>query len=291
MRSRRIVDEPSFEQAHLDFDIGLRRYTTTQRGRKALGATAKLNMRQDAAMSLKATNAWARIAYMKNALAAFDRYVDKFGSIEPAFFVSIAPSHLAFNFDQALPEWRRERFEIATMFAKVHSFGAFDIAYYGNVNTTDRIGTTMLSLHGHHLVWGIEEAELQELKRNYNTRRKSALPPNLAFDFIPARLKEHIIYLSKAPIREYRRDRRSIEEVARSVAGGTGRRAGPWKRDLRLKDAARMCNLLADVTIPEWVICSGDGIALARRVEERAVSSLERDQNARLTRFRTLLST
>lgn len=290
MRSRRLIDEPSFEEAHLDFDTKLRRYMTTQRGRKALSDTAKMNMREDAAMSLKATNAWARIAYMKSALAAFDRYLESRGSIEPAFFVSIAPSNLAFNFGQELPDWERDRFDISAMFARAHSFGAFDVAYYGNVNTTGQIGTTMLSMHGHHLVWGMKQERLEELKRRYNLGKRSALPPSLAFDFIPARLTEHIIYLLKAPIREYRRDRRSLEEVRWSSAGGVGRRAGPWKRDLRPKDAAKMSNLLADVTIPNWTVCTGDGIQLEEEVREDTARRLERDQAARLARFRSLLS-
>lgn len=241
-------------------------------------------------MSLKATNAWARIAHMRSALAAFDRYLKERGSIEPVFFVSIAPSHLAFNFDQEQPNWERDRFDTSTMFAKAHSFGALDVAYYGNVNTTGNIGTTMLSLHGHHLVWGMKQKELEELKGIYNSRKRSALPPSPAFDFIPARLKEHIIYLSKAPTREYRRDRRSLEEVRMSSAGGAGGRAGLWKRDLRPKDAAKMSNLLADVTIPNWIVCTGDGIQLAQEVSEDTARRLEQDQAARLARFRSLLS-
>lgn len=290
MRSRPIIDEPSFEEAHLEFDTRLRRYATTQWGRKALTQPAKLNMRQDTAMSLKATNAWARIAYMKSALAAFDRYAQIHGVIDPAFFVTIAPSHLAFNFDQPLPAWERDRFEIATMFARAHSFGSFDNAYFGNVNTIERFGRSMLSLHSHLLVWGIEEEALKELRRIYNAKTRSARPPRPAFHFIPARLTEHIIYLCKAPIKENRYDQRSLEEIKIIAKTKNGRRSGPWERDLRQKDAARMCNLLTDITIPTWTICTGDGIQLAQEVREDTIKRLERDQAARLAGFRSLLS-
>jgi hypothetical protein len=292
MRNRRITNVPNFEQAHLEFDTELRRYTTTKRGRSALSPAAKLCMREDVAMSLKATNAWSRIAYMKSAIAVFDRYAEARGAIQPVFFVTVAPSHLAFDFNRALPDVVRDRFQIATMFSKAHSFGAFDIAYHGNVNATDNVGTRMLSLHAHLLVWGVEENAMQELKRAYNSRVRSAIPPNPAFYYMsdsPIRFKEHLIYLLKAPLREYRRDQRSAEAVALATDGGPGGRAGPWKRDLRPKDAASMCNLLANVTIPGWIISSGDGVDLARRAERRAIDALERDKNNRLTRFRSLI--
>lgn len=292
MRNRRITNVPNFEQAHLDFDIELRRYTTTKRGRSALSHAAKRCMREDAAMSLKATNAWSRIAYMKSAIAAFNRYAEARGSIQPAFFVTIAPSHLAFDFSRALPDVVKDRFRIVTMFGEAHSFGAFDIAYHGNVNAADNAGAWMLSLHAHLLVWGIDESAMQELKRAYNSRVRSAMPPNPAFDYMsdnPVRFKEHLIYLLKAPLREYRRDKRSADAVALAADGGQGGRAGPWKRDLRRKDAASMCNLLANVTIPGWIISSGDGVDLARTVERKAIAALERDQNARLNRFGSLI--
>lgn len=263
MRSRRLTSLPNFEQAHHEFDLNLRRYNTHALGRNALSENAKASMRQDSAMSLKATNAWSRVAYAHAVKRELRRYFQNSGGrLNDIFFVTVTPAKWSLSFDRSFPDLSRHRLELTNLLNTANSFGLFDIAYYGNLNLTGTTTTSSLSLHSHKLVWGITEPEMMELKRIYNASTPALIRNRPAFDFMKdtmERAAEHMVYLSKAPLREYRRDQRRFDRVRSSDGADLRKLAGPWKRDLRKRDAARMSNLLADTTIPQLTIATGDG--------------------------------
>lgn len=284
---RPLTTLPRFINAHIEVDRSLKEYKLTKRGKK-LSEEAFRALSDHASLSLKATNAKARIEVAKAADIRLKKLLKTRAFPNQLFWITITPVGLTYPAHSAssfLPVYFRSH--IAGIFEGVDYFGMIDIAYYprrrnGLVGHERRfyLAGPLVSYHAHLLAWNCSEEEIERLKNEMNQLAESLFPNRLLFHYRPISAKKAAgknLYQLKGPVTAYSAYSELVDTV-RSATGEFVRRPDPgWtikKRELRPGEAAEIHNVASQFTIPELMLGGGQGLKLKRKVLEMAQAQL-----------------
>lgn len=273
-----ILTLPRFSAAHYGLDKSLKAYKFTKRG-KNLSREAFENLLNRSSMSLKATNARARIAVIHTADWLLREYFNQHGEHEKYFWITIAPASTTF-WTFAAKRFRPEimRAQVAKEFEGIDYFGMIDAAYYPRsrerrykgVRSSFKLGPAV-SFHIHLLAWGCSEEAIRGIEDRLNNSCARFIPSRPVFwcDIVSRKVAlKRNIYQLKAPLKSYTAWAKMEQAYDTETGEIFWRTESRWehkKRDLRPGDAAYVHNLLCDYTIPDLMIGGGAGLTLKQR--------------------------
>jgi hypothetical protein len=281
-----ILTEPVFIEKHVAFLEGVRRYAWTVRGRRWLSDAALDALMLRSSTRLPAINVFARIA-VAQAGAPLIRKLAR--SASPIFFLTLTPDQFAVPLGEAaafdtrlLGEWVSDRL------SGLHWLGMIDAGYFSNFSVGGRDST--LGWHAHVLIWGATAAEIAALTAKLNASWHSLIPGSdvaVARTFRERGTLGRWWYLAKAPISESR-----VVGAGELVDDETGEVIDALRikdRALRPRDAARVCELMADRSIADLLLAGGWGNAIRDRILRTAKHSLKATRATERDRLRTVL--
>ncbi|MCH4561076.1 hypothetical protein [Mesorhizobium jarvisii] len=284
MASKPIVKWNTFVSAHQQFNERAHRYAYGKRGREgpfALSEAVRESLQDRSSLSLKATNARARIEFCRAARRIMRRIV-KPTLDRPAYFLTLSPINFVTSAAEAetydwsmLQKWAEEQLKGFCY------FGIVDAAPYAN---TPRGREKVVSWHIHAIVWNASRDEMQALKDSINKRHQSLLPNRDAAHFRVRSswkgLRQSLTYMLKAPLKTYR-----VYPIKDSNKRPTGeyRQKKDWHRS---GEAAAVCRFMHGAEIDKLCVAGLEGREILKDVAARSVATI-REQDA--TRVRALI--
>lgn len=281
-----MLSESEFVRVHREQHIRLLSYLVTGRGRHSVDPQVWENLLERSAGSLKATQPRSRIEFAAAVHRLFETRIA--ANMDHCYFWTFVPERFGRTWKASLDcdihdliAWSREALR------GLHYIAAVEAAYYPRLR---RAGATngWVSWHSHALVWGVDEAAMQELRAGINLDH----PP-----FIPGRATAHFrrlssraaagrsFYMLKAPVSEYT----AIEKVEERVDGETGeifkRSTAEFnvkKRPFRTGDLYRAVQVLSHRTLSELTFGNGAGKSLLRLAEQEAKRAIEQQDTKHL---------
>jgi hypothetical protein len=270
---------------HRDRDRQLKTYITTGRGRKTCQQTIIDELKETSSRSLFATNRIARLSFGR----WLRRSVGQSDLGAGYFFVTLAPRCFAVPLSEA-PAFNHEQVKVwvQTSLADFDFVGMVDFALYTNLKAAGGLHEFCVSVHWHGVVWGCSLSDLETVKDDINAGHRTLIP---GYDAAHVRLLSReqmngrILYLSKAPLSEYRVYPRKTEVMDKQTGELTKVSLGSFqqrKRLLRPGDAVRMCQVLAGRTLPELALANGEGDRILARAIRMCVLELKQREERRL---------
>lgn len=276
-----ILDRESFATAHHKQRRKLHKLILTNTGWDALYDEAAKNLKQGDALSLKATNVEARIAFAETMHEEFSGYLARNPELR-IFWVTIAPSgtmiSLSGNHFKAIRQLRQNLFR----FREFDYWGLIDLGYFprGGFNGT---GEKTVSWHAHLFVWVKSDAQANAFVNKINDMNRQnvhKMPLGLsAVDFVEHRLEailKRVWYACKAPLRQY--------SIISNRSGGSKIQ----KAELRPGQAAELHNILWDTYIDDLCVGRGEGSVLLKIVIEQVKRKLAMAESERQKQLRLL---
>ncbi|RWD01445.1 MAG: hypothetical protein EOS58_25575 [Mesorhizobium sp.] len=276
MASKPITKWKTFVSAHRKFDQKVKRYAHGKRGREgqfALSEAVREDLQDRSSLSLKATNARARIEFCRAARRIMKRIV-KPTPEWPAFFLTLSPFEFVTSAAEAEAyDWSRLQKWAEKQLKGFCYFGIVDAAPYANTHWgRDKV----VSWHIHAIVWGASRDEMQALKDSINRRYQALLPNREAAHFRVRSswkgLCQSLTYMLKAPLKTYRV--RAIRTVA-----GAYLQLKDWHR---AGEAAAVCRFMHGAEIDKLCIARRTGLKVLEAVIERAQRAIGRQDRKRL---------
>lgn len=273
-----------FAKAHLLRDEELRTYIARQAKRKVkVSREVQKQLTKDAAKYLYATNAHARIEFVK----VFRKHIRSFVSGEENsqrfFFVTLTPGQYAVALSEAAAfDVRRLQSWTWGNLGRLDFIGMVEAAHYRNLGLGLGHNETTVSWHVHLIAWGIDRVELQQRIFAINAKNSSLTPGFSPAHFRDITLDEVVkqtTYMSKAPMKEHSTypTHRMIEnpKTCRKEKIPTGKwkhAKGPYNR----RGIAMMTNVMANQYLDKLLFAGGRGKVLAKAIREEALEPLRR---------------
>ena len=270
-----------FKIAHERNDKMLKRYATSKRGVDGLSDAVVEDFADRGALSLKATNCRARIAFCRTACRRMKKAI--LPTVKaPAFFLTLAPDIFVTSLEEAqLYDWSVLHHWSEHVLAGFDYFGIVDAAPYTNTptSTTQKV----VSWHLHVFLWNCSRAEVDTLVAHLNTQYRPLLPGGSAAH-ASARLSwkslcSRIIYGLKAPLRTYR---------VYPERDNSGQLSGAWiqkKYPHRPGEAAAVCRFMHGAEIDKLCIAGGAGQRLLEEITQAARAKIGRQERNRVARI------
>ncbi|MER9740877.1 hypothetical protein [Mesorhizobium sp. M0187] len=280
MASEPIIKWKTFVSSHQQFDEKVKRYALGKRGREgkfALSEAVRENFQDRSSLSLKATNARARIEFCRAARKIMKATATPTPQ-SPAFFLTLSPIDFvttaadAETYDwSVLQKWAEEELK------GLCYFGVVDAAPYAN---TPRGREKVVSWHIHAIVWGASREKMKALKNTVNARYESLLPNREAAHFRVRSswkgLRQSLIYMLKAPLKTYR-----VYAIKDSNKRPTGeyQQKKDWHRS---GEAAAVCRFMHGAEIDKLCVAGLGGREVLERTIAKSISTIGQQDAERL---------
>ncbi|WHA41630.1 hypothetical protein [Agrobacterium larrymoorei] len=176
MARKPVISLAPFVEAHEDLDKAIWRYHVSAAGKNKLPPDLLTKFLKQNASDDFAINLHTRIAYAKSA-DHFIRRRLRLNELGSVFFVDIVCKKHVTSLSDAEPfnlgklkKWMAKRLK------GMNYFGALDAAYYYNgANITGKEGPAIF-WHGHFMVWGVSEEEIEVRQTMVNERFEAGFP-------------------------------------------------------------------------------------------------------------------
>jgi hypothetical protein len=197
------------------------------------------------------------------------------GPAEPVFFVTLAEKS-GLTTDQARPiNLSRIKRKLAAGMVGLSYIGMIEPGYYSNIyNRTGEKRKNVVSWHGHFLVWGVTEKDLNRHLNEIKPRFTPIMPGLCAVhkkEIPPDQFGHELWYIVKSPRREYSIGRRRIAD------GRTGKaRFKQNARNIRLGHRVQLFNIMRNMYLDQLAIAGGEGRQLLQQIKYEALRDYRR---------------
>lgn len=276
-----------FIRYHRALDKKLKRYKLTKAGRK-LSEEASAALRNDASLSLKATNARARIFVAVEANRQLCDVLSAEAGSTDVFWITITPAVWM------CPLWAANRIkpeiiraQIAGYFEGTDYFGMIDAAYFPRRMNSPLshekryyLPGPVVSFHAHLIAWGLEEERLEEIKAALNHDFKCQFENKVVFHSRKVSVEKALQknrYQMKGPLKSYSAWAPVKDLVDLETGEIIPRPSSDWtirKRPFRSGEAAALHNQIHRLLIADLMLGGGEGLALKREVMRIAAGAL-----------------
>lgn len=155
------ITNSDFVKTHRDLNDKLHKFSLTKKGRETFTLAMRDHLSQSSAMSLKAINFYARIAFSEAFTAGFEDHCAT-NDVKEVFFVTVVQQ------GQAFPVREATEFDITgcknsmtDLLNDLDFIGVVEGAYYYTAPFAQR-KEPQVSWHSHALVWGVSRREIAE---------------------------------------------------------------------------------------------------------------------------------
>jgi hypothetical protein len=197
------------------------------------------------------------------------------GPIEPVFLVTLAEmSGLTTDQPQPINLSRMKR-KLAGALKGLSYIGMIEPGYYNNIyNRTGEKQKDTVSWHGHFLVWGVTE---KDLNRHLNKIKPRFTPIMRGLCAVhkkripPGQFGYKLWYIIKSPRREYSIGRRRTPDEKTGNA-----RFKQNSRNIRLGHRVTLFNLMRDIYLDQLAMAGGEGRQLLQQIKYEALVEYRR---------------
>jgi hypothetical protein len=242
-------------------------------GRNCVDSNFQL-LRNSHAFALAAVNSKARIkwgtTFIRQVFDFFKITDDSTGLDQSVFLITIADkSHLTTDQRQQI-QLRRIKRKIGAGLMGLSYIGMIEPGYYNVIY--DEIGNqrkSVVSWHGHFLVWGISEKRLRRHIAKIKSRYTPIMPGRCALHtklIPPDQFGYKLWYMLKAPRKEYSIGRRRKRD-AKTGAMKYKQNSRPLRHGNRLK----LFNLMRGIYLDKLAMAGGQGSDLLRKIKYEAL--------------------
>lgn len=221
------------------------------------------------AVNSRARTKWGTI-FIEGIFRFFEIPDNADGPREPLFLITIADqSHLTTDQPQRIQLSRIKR-KIGNGLKGLSYIGMIEPGYYNVIY--DKFGNqqkNLVSWHGHFLVWGISENQLETHVKNIKPRFTPIMPGLCAVHKkrIPqGQLGYKLWYILKAPRKEYSIGRRRERDKKTGAA-----KFKQNSRPLRPGNRVKLFHLMHDMYLDKSAMAGGEGSELLRRIKYEAL--------------------
>ncbi|AUC08843.1 hypothetical protein BLX90_00615 [Rhizobium sp. Y9] len=283
-----------FVKTHRDLNDKLHRFSLTKRGRETFTAAMRDRLSQSSAMSLKAINFYARIAFSEAFTAVFEEHCAT-NDVREVFFVTVVQQ------GQAFPVREATEFDITgcknsmtDLLGDLDFIGVVEGAYYYTTPFAQR-KEPQISWHSHALVWGVSGQKIAERVRASNERMIAFVPGYKAAHvrrISPATALSYCRYMTKNIVKEYT----AYPKKRETIDGATGeiivQPSGKWrnrKREIRPSGFVRAFPAFENKTLKQVTFASGEGKPLRKKLFKLTIALLSAEAAAKDDRIRRRL--
>jgi hypothetical protein len=289
------ISQNNFAAQHHRLDARLHAYSLSPRGRRVFTAELRNDLRPASALSLKAINHAARIAFAEGlvtALAASTLNADTDGF----YFVTLIVAQHAVPLENAREFDTGQCVDVARRFLDGFDYvGLVEAAFYHNAPFVPEQSGPSVSWHLHAIVWNAEGKKLAERRRQFNQTNRAFLPGcppahirSLSLDDLPSYAR----YMSKASVSEYTAYPMMRETVDPETGEIVKSPTGKWrnrKRPIRPGNLVRAMSALNSRTLSDLSFGGGEGKALRKNALKSARRALRDAVADRRQRTKKLL--
>ncbi|MCA2370384.1 hypothetical protein ATU3B_01995 [Agrobacterium genomosp. 3 str. CIP 111-78] len=283
-----------FVKTHRDLNDKLHGFCLTKRGRETFTAAMRDHLSQSSAMSLKAINFYARIAFSEAFTAVFEAHCAT-NDVREVFFVTLVQQEQAFPLGEAAAfDITGCKTSMADLLSDLDFIGVVEGAYYYTAPFAQR-KEPQISWHSHALVWGVSGREIAERVRASNERMIAFVPGYKAAHvrrISPATALSYCRYMTKNIVKEYT----AYPKKRETIDGATGeiivQPSGKWrnrKREIRPSGFLRAFPAFENKTLKQVTFAGGKGNPLRRGIFKRTIALLSAEAAARDARIRCRL--
>jgi hypothetical protein len=269
-----ILTMREFELQHAERDVQLKKYMTTKRGREALDNATADTLKDKAALSLKANATLARVEFAR---ALADMALKRASEMKFPAFLTLAPTQFSVpiadapRFDvEKIIEWGKDKLKGCNHVTFVEA------ALYTNYQAPMDGSPGAVHWHLHSVMWGDEYRAVGIVSDMTDEGQEGFIPGlrvahqrELTTDNLPSRF----LYMSKAPLSEYRVYARTKEMVDPGTGEVFTQPTGRYiqrKRALRPGDASLLCRIMGSRDLPSRTFAGGEGEKLLTKAIAKA---------------------
>lgn len=285
----------TFKRQHQALDRRLHQFMRTKRGRDLGVQRLKTWLAFDAALSLKAINAIARIKHAECLVEKLRRFFER-KDLASVFFVTLIVR------EHAVPLTEASKFDVGEcksaackLLDGLSFIGMVEAAYYYRSLFAFEPRQPVVAWHSHAIVWSADQRELAGRMRGFNEQYQAFVPGATAGHFrkvSAASALSYARYMSKSLLNEYTAYPRMRETVDRATGEILHEPSGKWrnrKRPIRPGNLAKAMKAMGERSLSTLSFAGGSGIDLRRRILAATRRKLRADEAARTANLRRVL--
>lgn len=288
------ITNSDFVKTHRDLNDKLQKFSLTKRGRETFTLAMRAHLSQASAMSLKAINFYARIAFSEAFTAGFEEYCAT-NDVREVFFVTVVQQEQAFPVREAVAfDITGCKTSMADLLNDLDFIGVVEGAYYYTAPFAHR-KEPQISWHSHAIVWGVSRQEIAERVHASNERMIAFVPGYKAAHvrrISPATALSYCRYMTKNIVKEYT----AYPKKRETIDGATGeiivQPSGKWrnrKREIRPAGFLRAFPAFENKTLKQMTFAGGKGKPLRNGIFKQTAALLSAEAAAREGRIRCRL--
>lgn len=288
------ITNSDFVKTHRDLNDKLHKFSLTKKGRETFTLAMRDHLSQSSAMSLKAINFYARIAFSEAFTAGFEDHCAT-NDVKEVFFVTVVQQ------GQAFPVREATEFDITgcknsmtDLLNDLDFIGVVEGAYYYTAPFAQR-KEPQVSWHSHALVWGVSRREIAERVRAANERMIAFVPGYKAAHvrrISPATALSYCRYMTKNIVKEYTAYPKKRETIDGATGEIIAQPSGKWrnrKREIRHSGFLRAFPVFENKTLKQVTFAGGKGKPLRKQIFKQTVALLRAEAAAKDDRIRRRL--